>query len=85
MYTTGDFIASGQQFNADSWGPTTARFMDYIINDLGEKQWTSIFSELFSFSAQAAKEEAVHNGAPEEPRERVPLPSSDPPSPARDD
>jgi hypothetical protein len=84
MYKTGDFIAIGH-FNADDWGPTTVRFMDYIVNDLGEKHWSSMFSALCSYSAQAAKEEAIRNGAPEEPHERVPLPASDPPSPARDD
>jgi len=82
MYATGDFIASGEQFNADSWGLTTARFMDYIVNDLGEKHWNSIFGALCSFSVRAVKEEATNNGAPEEVRERIPLPPSDPPSPA---
>ena len=83
MYATGDFINSGQQFNADSWGPTTAHFMDYIVNDLSEKHWDSIFDALSSFSVRTMKEEAVHNGVPDKPHGRVPLPASDPPSPTR--
>lgn len=84
MYATGDFIASSGQFNTDNWGRTTARFMGYIANDLNEKHWYSIFLALSSFSVQAAKEEAIRNSAPEKPRERVPLPPSDPPSPTHD-
>lgn len=60
-------------------------FMDYIVNDLTERHWNSIFSALYSFSTRAEKEEAARNAAPEGPHERVPLPPSDPPSPARDD
>ena len=85
MYATGDFIASNQQFNSDSWGPTTAQYMDHIINDLSENHWTSIFSAMHSFSAQTVKEEATYNGIPTEQYERVTLPPSDPLSPARDD
>lgn len=85
MYTTGDFIVSGESFNADGWGPTTVKFMSYIANDLGEAQWSSIFSALHSFSARTAKEEAILNGAPEEPCERGALPPSDPPSPPSHD
>ena len=85
MYATGDLIVSGQQFNAGDWGPTTAGFMDYISNDLSENNWTSIYISLSSFSIQAAKEEALRNGAAREPRARVPLPPSDPPSPPHDD
>ena len=84
MYATGDFIVSSEQFNA-SWGPKTARLMDYIANDLNERHWNSIFRALDSFSAQAMKEEATRSSKPEESKERVPLPPSDPPSPARDD
>ena len=85
MYATGDFVTSSQQFNGDSWGPKTAQYMDHIINDLGERHWNSIFSAMHSFSTQTVKEEATHNGAPTEPYERVPLPPSDPPSPAHND
>ena len=85
MYSTGDFIVSGQSFNAGDWGPSTAQFMEYIIRDLNENNWNSIFGALRSFSVQAMKEEALRNGAPEGPHERVPLPPSDPPSPPRDD
>jgi hypothetical protein len=86
MYATGDFIASGQPFNTDSWGPKTAQFMDHITKDLGEKHWDSIFSSLYSFSTRIAKEEAIDNGVPLEGLgEHVPLPSSDPPSSPRDD
>ena len=55
--------------------------MDYITNDLSEKHWNAIFAALSVFSTRVSKEEAKHNSAPEEPRERVPLPLSDPPSP----
>ena len=80
MYITGDFIESHQRFEADLYGSRTARYMDYISIDLGEKQWNSIFGALSAFSKQVKREEAVQSWAPE-PRERVPLPSSDPPSP----
>ena len=83
MYTTGDFVASAQQFNASNWGPTTAQFMDYIVHDLNDKHWDSIFIALASYSAQTTKDEAACNGALDEPQERVPLPASDPPSPPR--
>jgi hypothetical protein len=84
MYATGNFVEPTQQFNAELCGPRTARYMDHITNDLNERQWNSILSALASFSIRTAKEEAVHNGASEEPCGRVPLPASDPPSP-RDD
>ena len=85
MYATGDFIESGEQFDAISCGPATAQFMDYIVNDLRENQWNSIFGLLSTFTRQTLKEEATRNSAPKEPRERVPLPPSDPPSPHHDD
>ena len=84
MYATGDFIDAAEQFDADSWGPRTARYLDYIVNDLNERNWNSIFAALSSFTVRVEKEEAVQNGESEEPCERVPLPPSDPPSP-RDD
>ena len=84
MYATGDFIVSRKPFSSDSWGSTTVQFMDYIANDLTERHWNSIFSMLYSFSAQVTKEEEMHNSTPHELCERVPLPLSDPPSPAHD-
>ena len=42
-------------------------------------------SALDSFSVQAVKEEAIRNNVSVDVDERVPLPLSDPPSPARDD
>ena len=54
-------------------------------NDVNKKQWHSIFDALSSFSIQTIEEEAARNSVPERPHERVPLPPSDPPSPARDD
>lgn len=83
MHATGDFIASGQQFNTDFWGPATVKFMDYLAIDLNEHHWNSIFSALAAFSARVVKEEAIYNDVPEEAEERVPLPLSDPPSPIR--
>jgi hypothetical protein len=85
MHETGDFILSGQQFNADDWDPSTVTFMGHIVKDLGEKQWNSIFISLATFSTRVLKEEATRNGASEESDEHVPLPPSDPPSPAHDD
>jgi len=85
MYVTGDFIISAQWFDSDSWGPTTARFMDHIVEDLKEKHWDSIFCALRSFSVKVVNGEAVRNSVPATPYERIPLPPSDPPSPARDD
>ena len=61
----------------------TARYMDYITNDLSEKHWNSIFAALSIFAIRVSREEAVLIGAPEEPCERVPLAMSDPPSPSR--
>ena len=81
MYDSGDFIVSGLPFNTESWGPATAKYMDYIANDLKERQWNSIFSAVSSYSMQAAMEKAIRNAHPEDSNERVPLPSSDPPSP----
>lgn len=83
-YATGDFIDPIEPFSADGWGPRTVRYMDYIANDLNEKNWDSIFCALSTFTVRTAKEEAIRNGASEEPYKRVPLPPSDPPSP-RDD
>jgi len=85
MYATGDFIESGQPFNAENWGPRTAQYMSCIIEDLGERQWGSLFGMLSAFSRQIIREEAACNGIPEEPSGRVPLPHSDPPSSPRDD
>jgi len=85
MYATGDFIESTQQFNTELGGPRTVRYMDYVANDLSERQWSSIFRALSSFSIRTEKEKAIHNGAPEKPCERIPLPASDPPSPPRGD
>lgn len=85
MHETGDFVNSGQRFDADSCGSWTIEYMDYITNDLGEKQWNSLFGALSAFSKQAKKVEAVKKSEPKEPRERVPLPPSDPPTPPHDD
>lgn len=83
MHATGDFIEPVQPFNAEFWGPSTTRYMDYIANDLNEKHWNSIFSALSSSSTRHEKEEAVRYSVPES-QERVPLPPSDPPSPHHD-
>lgn len=58
--------------------------MACINEDLSERHWNSIFAALSVFAIRASREEAVRNSAPEEPRKRVPLPPSDPPSPPRD-
>ena len=84
MHASGDFITSGQQFNTEFWGLTTAWFMDYLVNDLGEKHWDSLFSALDTSSTRAIRDEAIHNGITVDVDERVPLPLSDPPSPACD-
>lgn len=81
MYNSGDFIRSGQRFDAEDCGPRTVKYMDYISNDLGEKQWMSLFGALSTFSQQMTKEEAVRNNVSKEHSGRIPLPPSDPPSP----
>jgi len=84
MHSGGEYIASGEVFSTEGWGPTTMKFMDPIANDLTKSQWGSIFSALHTFSARITKEEAMRNCAPEESHEspqREPLPPSDPPSP----
>ena len=85
MHASGDFIASGQQFNAEFWGLTTAWFMHYLVNDLGEKHWDSLFSALNTSSTRAIRDKAIRNSITVDVDERVPLPLSDPPSPARND
>ena len=85
MYTTGDFIVSGKPFSSDSWGPTTVWFMDYISNEFTKRHWNLIFGMLCSFSMQVVKEEAMPNGALHKSYKHVPLPLSDPPSPAYND
>lgn len=77
MYSSGDFIRSGSSFNGDGCGPRTIMYMDYIFNDLGENHWGSLFGALSTFSKNVVMEEAVKNGASEEPRAPVPLPPSD--------
>jgi hypothetical protein len=84
MYGSGDFIKSAQSFNGDDLGPKTLQYMAYISNDLGERHWQSLFNALSTFSQILSKEEAIKNHTPEEPRGRVPLPPSDPPSPPYD-
>jgi hypothetical protein len=84
MYDSGDFIKSAKTFNGDDLGPKTLQYMEYITKDLSEKHWQSLFNALSTFSQIASKEEAIKNHAPEEPRGRVPLPPSDPPSPPHD-
>jgi hypothetical protein len=85
MYTTGDFIESGDRFDAENCGERTTRYMDLIDNDLTERHWNSIFGTLSAFSKQTKKEEAMQNSQPEDQHARVPLPPSDPPSPVRDE
>ena len=85
MYNTGDFIESTEWFDAKSCGNDTVKYMEYIANDLGERQWNSIFGSLSAFSTRCAKEQATKNSVSEEPHRRIPLPPSDPPSPPRDD
>ena len=85
MYSTGDYIEATQSFNAEFWGPRTAHFMEFITNDLAERQWDGIFRGLNTVLVKTAVEEAVENGALQIQRERVPLPPSDPPSPPAQD
>ena len=85
MYSSGECIEASQSFNAEFWGPRTALFLVYIKNDLIERQWDGIFRGLAAISVKVATEAAVEKGIPLAPRERVPLPPSDPPSsPAQD-
>jgi len=81
MHTTGDFIEASQCFNAEWCGPRTEIFMDYVNNDLAERQWDGIFRGLATVSRRVASEVAVAVGAPVSRPERAPLPPSDPPSP----
>jgi len=80
MFSTGDFVISSTQFNSEHWGARTAEFVVHISTDLKKKHWNGIYAALASYSVKVEKEHAVKNSAPA-PRERVPLPSSDPPSP----
>ena len=84
MYTTSDFIESNEWFDAKSCGNNTMKYMEYIVNNLGERQWNSIFGSLSVFSRRSMKEQAMNNSVPEEPRRQVPLPPSDPLSPHDD-
>ena len=85
MHSTGDYIEATQSFNAEFWGARTEKFMHYISDDLTEKKWDGIFRGLAAVSVKATVEAAVEKGVPQAPRERVPLPPSDPPSPPADD
>ena len=81
MYSTGDFIEATQSFNSEFLGPHTTLFMEYISKDLTGRHWDSICRGLAAISVKATMEAAVEKGVPQAPKERVPLPPSDPPSP----
>lgn len=85
MHSTGDYVEATQGFNAEFWNERTALFMEYITKDLTERHWNGIFAALAAVSKRVAAEVAVETGAPPVPRERVPLPPSDPPSPPAED
>ena len=85
MHSTGDYIEATQSFNAEFCGPRTARFMQYITNDLTERHWDGFFRGLIAMSKVVAGEVATETGASQVPQERVPLPASDPPSPPAED
>jgi hypothetical protein len=55
--------------------------MEYITKDLTDRHWDGIFKGLAAVSVKASMEAAVEKGVPRAPKERVPLPLSDPPSP----
>ena len=81
MFSTGDFIEATQSFNSEFWGPRTTLFMEYISKDLTGRHWDSIFRGLAAISVKATMEAAVEKGMPHAPKECIPLPPSDPPSP----
>ena len=85
MHSTGDYVEATQGFNAEFCGMRTALFMDYIAKDLTERHWDGIFGGLAAVSKRVAAEVAAETGAPPAPRECVPLPPSDPPSPPAED
>ena len=85
MHSTGDYVEAAQGFNAEFYGVRMALFMDYISKDLSERHWDGIFGGLAAVSKRVAAEVAAETGAPPAPRERVPLPPSDPPSPPAKD
>ena len=85
MHSTGDYIEATECFNAEFWGPRTALFMEYIAKDLAQRHWDGIFRGLVAMSVKVAREVAAEKGALQTPRERVPLPHSDPPSPPAKD
>lgn len=81
MHLTGDYIDSTQSFNAEFWSGRTTLFMDYIANDLTERNWDGIFRGLAAVSNKVPDEVAIQVGALTAEKTRVPLPASDPPSP----
>ena len=85
MHSTGDYLKAAQGFNAEFCGMCTALFMDYITKDLTERHWDGVFGGLAAVSKRVAAEVAAETGAPPAPREHVPLPPSDPPSPPAED
>lgn len=85
MHSTGDYVEAAQGFTAEFWGQRTALFMEYITEDLAERHWDGIFRGLAAMSKKVAAEAAITAGVPPVPRERVPLPPSDPPSPPAED
>jgi hypothetical protein len=85
MYSTGDYIAPAESFNAEFWGARTTLFMEYITKDLSERHWDGILRGLATMPVKTAVEAAIENGVPQALKERVPLPPSDPPSPPAHD
>ena len=85
MHSTGDYVEATQSFNTEFWGRRTELFTEYIAEDLSERHWDGIFRGLTAVSNRVAQEAAAVAGARPIPKERVPLPPSDPPSPPAED
>ena len=85
MHSTSDYVEAAQDFNAEFCGMRMALFMNYITKDLTKRHWDGVFGGLAAVSKRVAAEVAAETGAPPAPRERVPLPPSDPPSPPAED
>ena len=84
MHSSSNYVEATESFNTEFAGPQTETFMDYISKDLAERHWDGIFGGLAAVSKRVAEDVAVATGAPRA-TERVPLPSSDPPSPPAED
>ena len=85
MHQTGDYVASGKEFSASNWLPTTNMYIDKIQKDLSSDNWTAIFQALRRVQESGAQNERIQAGAPPAATQREALLPADPPTPPPQD